>query len=97
MDKGLFERNGATVKIGGVFKAGPEIMTAFAAGELDMAYVGEAPSTTAVANNAAKVVVVSQVNTEGSALVVSNNTSGIEKLADLQGKISGENLPVVDK
>lgn len=86
LDKGLFERNGATVKIEGVFKAGPEIMTAFAAGELDMAYVGEAPSTTAVANNAAKVVVVSQVNTEGSALVVSNNTSGIGKLADLQGK-----------
>lgn len=86
IDKGIFKQNGANIEIGGVFKAGPEIMTAFAAGELDMAYVGEAPSTTAVANNAAKVVVVSQVNTEGSALVVSKNTSGINKLADLQGK-----------
>jgi NitT/TauT family transport system substrate-binding protein len=86
LEKGLFKQNGAIVEIQGVFKAGPEIMTAFAAGDLDMAYVGEAPSTTAVANKAAKVVVVSQVNTEGSALVVAKNKSGIKKLADLEGK-----------
>ena len=86
IEKGLFKQNGANVEVKGVFKAGPEIMTAFAAGDLDMAYVGEAPSTTAVANKAAKVVVVSQVNTEGSALVVAKNNSGINKLADLEGK-----------
>ncbi len=86
IEKGLFEQNGANVEVGGVFKAGPEIMTAFAAGELDMAYVGEAPSTTAVANKAARVVVVSQVNTEGSALVVAKNNTGIDKLSDLRGK-----------
>ncbi len=86
IEKGLFKDNGADVKVSGVFKAGPEIMTAFAAGELDMAYVGEAPSTTAVANKAARVVVVAQVNTEGSALVVAKQNSGISKLTDLQGK-----------
>jgi NitT/TauT family transport system substrate-binding protein len=86
LEKGLFKKNGADVEVKGVFKAGPEIMTAFAAGELDMAYVGEAPSTTAVANKAAKVVVVSQVNTEGSALVVAKKNSSINNLADLQGK-----------
>jgi len=52
-----------------VFKAGPELMSAFAAGALDAGYVGEAPATTAVANKAARVVVLAQVNTEGSALV----------------------------
>ena len=86
LERGLFKKNGADVEVKGVFKAGPEIMTAFAAGELDMAYVGEAPSTTAVANKAARVVVVSQVNTEGSALVVAKKNSDIKKLTDLQGK-----------
>ena len=86
LEKGFFKRNGVDVEVKGVFKAGPEIMTAFAAGELDMAYVGEAPSTTAVANKAARVVVVSQVNTEGSALVVAKKNSDINHLTDLQGK-----------
>ena len=86
LEKGFFKVNGADVEVKGVFKAGPEIMTAFAAGELDMAYVGEAPSTTAVANKAARVVVVSQVNTEGSALVVAKKNSDINHLTDLQGK-----------
>ena len=70
----------------GIFRAGPEIMTAFAAGALDMAYVGEAPATTAVANKAADVVVVAQVNTEGSALVVAREASGMDSVADLEGK-----------
>ena len=86
LEKGFFKVNGVDVEVKGVFKAGPEIMTAFAAGELDMAYVGEAPSTTAVANKAARVVVVSQVNTEGSALVVAKKNSDINHLTDLQGK-----------
>lgn len=86
LDRGLFKKNGVDVVVKGVFRAGPEIMTAFAAGELDMAYVGEAPSTTAVANKAARVVVVSQVNTEGSALVVAKKSADINNLTDLQGK-----------
>jgi NitT/TauT family transport system substrate-binding protein len=96
LEKGLFKKNGADVEVKGVFKAGPEIMTAFAAGELDMAYVGEAPSTTAVANKAAKVVVVSQVNTEGSALVVAKKNSDINRLADLQGKTVAGHSTVQD-
>ena len=86
LEKDLFKQNGTQVDVKGVFKAGPEIMTAFAAGELDMAYVGEAPATTAVANKAARVVVVAQVNTEGSALVVGKTNPDISRLADLQGK-----------
>jgi len=86
LEKDYFKLHGADVEVTGVFRAGPEIMTAFAAGALDMAYVGEAPATTAVANKAAKAVVLAQVNTEGSALVVNAEDSGIAKLADLKGK-----------
>lgn len=86
MEKGFFKQQNVAVEVSGVFRAGPEIMTAFAAGELDMAYVGEAPATTAVANKAARVVVLAQVNTEGSALVVNAQASSIAQLADLKGK-----------
>jgi len=86
LENGFFKDIGADVEVAGVFRAGPEIMTAFAAGALDMAYVGEAPATTAVANKAADVVVVSQVNTEGSALVIARNDGGIRRLSDLVGK-----------
>jgi NitT/TauT family transport system substrate-binding protein len=86
LDKGFYGQEGIAVEIAGVFKAGPEIMTAFAAGELDMAYVGEAPATTAVANKTASVVAVAQVNTEGSAIVVARKKSSIKTIKDLQGK-----------
>lgn len=86
LEKGYYGQEGVSVEIAGVFKAGPEIMTAFAAEELDMAYVGEAPATTAVANKTARVVAVAQVNTEGSAIVVSRKNSSIKTVKDLQGK-----------
>ncbi len=86
LERDLFRANGVEVEIAGVFRAGPEIMTAFAAGDLDMAYVGEAPSTTAVANKAARVVAIAQVNTEGSALVVAKQAAGIRSLEDLKGR-----------
>jgi NitT/TauT family transport system substrate-binding protein len=86
MEKGFFTQNGVSVELTGVFKAGPEIMSAFAAGALDMAYVGEAPATTAVANKAADVIVVAQVNTEGSALVVASENTALKNILDLKGK-----------
>ncbi len=85
LEKGMYTQRGVLVEIAGVFRAGPEIMTAFAAGELDMAYVGEAPATIAVANRTAKVIAVAQVNTEGSAIVVSKDKS-ILGLSDLVAK-----------
>lgn len=86
LEKGFFKEQGVKVEVSGIFKAGPEVMTGFAAGGLDMAYLGEAPSTTAVANKAADVQVVAQVNTEGSALVVSPEHTDIQTLSDLAGK-----------
>ena len=73
------------MEVAGIFKAGPELMSAFAAGALDMGYVGVAPATTAVANKTAKVVVLAQVNTEGSALVVRKDGK-IQTVSELVGK-----------
>jgi NitT/TauT family transport system substrate-binding protein len=85
MEKGFYEKNGANAEVAGIFKAGPEQMSAFAAGALDMGYVGEAPATTAVANRVAKATVMAQVNTEGSAIMVRKD-SPIKKASDLAGK-----------
>ncbi|NOY86448.1 MAG: ABC transporter substrate-binding protein [Deltaproteobacteria bacterium] len=86
LDKGFFRDEGVDVQISGIFRAGPEIMNAFSAGALDMAYVGEAPSTFAVANVKSDVKVVAQVNTEGSALVVAAGQTDIEDVSALKGK-----------
>lgn len=85
MEKGFFEQEGAEVKVAGIFKAGPEEMSGFAAANLDIGYVGEAPATTAVANRTASVVVLAQVNKEGSAIVVKRD-SDIAAVVQLEGK-----------
>ncbi len=86
IEKGFYLAEGLEVLVAGIFKAGPEEMSAFAAGALDMGYVGEAPATTAVANGTAHVTVVAQVNTEGSAIVV-EKSANMTTLKDLVGKI----------
>ena len=85
LEKGLYRKNGVEVEVAGIFKAGPEEMSAFAAGALDVGYVGEAPATTAVANKAAEVTVLAQVNTEGSAIVVGKE-SPVKEASGLAGK-----------
>ena len=85
LERKLFFEKGIYIEIGGIFKAGPEEMSAFASGSIDVGYVGEAPATTAVANGIADVRVLAQVNKEGSALVV-NRKSQIRNMKDLRGK-----------
>jgi len=70
LELGLFDQEGIEVRVGGVFRAGPEEMSAFGAGELDLGYVGQAPATAAFLNGVADIVFIAQVNMEGSALVV---------------------------
>jgi len=86
LEKGFFKNEGLDVTVAGIFRAGPEEMSAFAAGVLDIGYVGEAPATTAVANGTAKVTVLAQVNTEGSAIVVRNETA-INSVLGLRDKM----------
>jgi len=84
MEKGFFQQQGLDVEVAGAFRAGPELMSAFAAQELDVGYVGLAPAITAVANNNIPVRLIAQVNTEGSAIVVSRARPG-SSVADLKG------------
>jgi len=64
------------------------VMSAFSAGAIDMAYVGEAPTVTASANGTVKVAIVAQVNTEGSAIVVGKD-SPITDISGLKGRQIG--------
>lgn len=85
LEKDFYKKQKIDVEVAGIFKAGPEEMSAFAARELDAGYVGEAPATTAVANKAARVTVLAQVNTEGSAIVIRTD-SNVQSITDLVGK-----------
>ena len=86
LDKGFFAEEGLAVEVAAIFRSGPELMTAFGAGELDAAYVGEAPATIAAARGTARIKVLAQANTEGSALV------GSKALAE--GKIARPTLAI---
>jgi len=85
LERGMYKAEGVNVTVAGVFRAGPEEMSAFAGRDLDFGYVGEAPATVAVANRVADVKIVAQANLEGSAVVVGKD-SGLKNLKELVGK-----------
>jgi len=85
MEKRFFDKEGVRVEVAGIFKAGPEMMSAFAAGSLDIGFVGNAPTITALANRTVKLALLAQVNTEGSAIVVKKDGT-LQTIADLAGK-----------
>jgi NitT/TauT family transport system substrate-binding protein len=84
MEKGFFQQQGLDVEVAGAFRAGPELMSAFAAQALDVGYVGLAPAITAAANSNTAIRLIAQVNTEGSAVVVGRARPG-NSAADLKG------------
>lgn len=85
LEKGFFKKEGVDVVVGGIFKAGPEEMSAFVSKDLDFGYVGAAPATVAVANKLAYVKIIAQANLEGSAIVIRKG-SEIRSLKGLEGK-----------
>lgn len=85
LEKGFFKKEGIEVEVAGIFRAGPEEMSAFAAKELDIGYVGQAPATAAVMNGVADIRFIAQVNLDGSSVVVMKG-SAYENLSDLEGK-----------
>jgi NitT/TauT family transport system substrate-binding protein len=86
---GMWEKEGIEVETK-EFAAGPAEMEAFAAGELDVGYVGTPPATTGIARGIG-VKIIAGVNYEGSALVV-RKESGIARIEDLKGKRIGTPL-----
>ena len=81
-DKGYFIEEGVNVQVVGPFDAGPAEMDALAADQLDMGYVGIAPSVLAAARKI-DLSIIAGVNLEGSALV---SEPGINSVADLKSK-----------
>ncbi len=81
-DKGFFKDEGINVQVAGPFDAGPAEMDALAANQLDMGYVGIAPSVLAAARKI-DLSIISGVNLEGSALATE---IGINSVADLKSK-----------
>lgn len=86
--KSLFETYGVNVvnasAVGG-YASGPEEMDNFAAGEIDIGYLGCAPAIQKHLNAQVHTVIVAQANSEGSAIVVEAG-AGIESIDDLQNK-----------
>lgn len=85
LEKGFFRQEGLAVTVAGIFRAGPEEMSAFGAKALDIGYVGQAPATAAVLNRAADLKFIAQVNLEGSSIVVAEK-SPYQKLSQLEDK-----------
>jgi NitT/TauT family transport system substrate-binding protein len=71
----------------GGFAAGPAEMDAFAANSVDIGYLGAPPAILKHLNSDVQVKIIAGANTEGSALVVSND---IKTFADLDGKTIGD-------
>jgi NitT/TauT family transport system substrate-binding protein len=69
-EKGFFTEQGLDVREGGAFNAGPEEMSAFSAGDLDIGYVGAAPVVTFVGQQMADVKIVAQANQIGSSILL---------------------------
>lgn len=86
--KSVFEDYGLEVvdAIGAPFANGGAVMDAFAAGYVDIGYLGSPPAITKHLNAEIDVSIVAQANSEGSAIVVKAG-SGIDSLEGLVGKI----------
>jgi len=69
-----------------VFNAGPSVVEAFFAGELDLAYVGPSPALNAHVKSHGTAVRVISGSASNGVVIVARKDSGIAKLADLAGK-----------
>jgi aliphatic sulfonates family ABC transporter substrate-binding protein len=82
---GQFAKQGIELKMT-PFPAGPAMLPALAAGEIDFAWMGEFPAVTGYSNGMPiEILMMERLDFTNVRLVV-NPASGIQKLADLKGK-----------
>jgi NitT/TauT family transport system substrate-binding protein len=86
-DRSLFNAYGVDTKNpsgmpGSGYANGGAVMTSFAAGDVDMGYLGAPPVILNTANLKVGVTILALANSEGSALIVKN---GIDSVDDLDG------------
>lgn len=90
-DMGLFEKYGINATFT-EFTGGPLEMQAMGAGEIDIAYVGIAPTLTYIdktyKDERVSAHIIAGLQTGGIGIIVGNNSS-IQKIADLKGKTVG--------
>lgn len=85
---GLFEANGLAVTLA-QFPAGPAMLPALAAGEVDLAWMGEFPAVTGYANGLPiAILFMERIDATNVRLMV-NPGAGIETPSDLRGKRVG--------
>ena len=81
--QGLYKEKNLSVELV-QFNNGGDLMTAMASGEVDVGYVGISPVLSSV-EKGVPVKIISAAQTEGSGIIVSNN-SGIASASDLASK-----------
>jgi taurine transport system substrate-binding protein len=82
---GQFARNGVEVKLT-PFPAGPAMLPALAAGEIDLAWMGEFPAVTGFSNGMPiEILMMERLDFTNVRLVV-NPAAGVQSVADLKGK-----------
>jgi len=69
-----------------VFNAGPSVIEALFAGEIDIGYVGPSPALNAHLKSRGKGIRVIAGSAANGAVIVARKDSGIETLADLKGR-----------
>jgi NitT/TauT family transport system substrate-binding protein len=84
---GSFEKAIAPAKLSTkVFNAGPSLIEALFAGEIDIGYVGPGPALNAHAKSRGEKVRIIAGSAANGVLIVARKDSGINSLADLAGK-----------
>ena len=88
LGSGLFKANGLDV-VTAQFPAGPAMLPALAAGETDIAWMGEFPAVTGYSNGLPlEILFMERIDATNVRLAV-NPASGITTLSDLKGKKIG--------
>lgn len=88
VNTGLFEKNGLEVKTS-TFPAGPAMLPALAASEIDIAWMGEFPVVTGYSNGLPIEILFMERIDKTNVRLSANPKAGISKVADLKGKKLG--------
>jgi taurine transport system substrate-binding protein len=88
MNTGLFEKNGLEVKTA-TFPAGPAMLPALAANEIDIAWMGEFPVVTGYSNGLPLEILFMERIDKTNVRLSANPAAGITKVSDLKGKKLG--------
>jgi aliphatic sulfonates family ABC transporter substrate-binding protein len=88
VNTGLFEKNGLDVKLS-QFPAGPAMLPALAASEVDIAWMGEFPAVTGYSNGLPIEILFMERLDLTNVRLSANPAAGITQIADLKGKKIG--------